>query len=82
VARRGRLEPDVDLVLAPTLGYEELPPAGVDELGVRLPFSALHARLQLSGLARDRDGNAAARRPRRCGRHRAALALEREGGVR
>jgi aspartyl-tRNA(Asn)/glutamyl-tRNA(Gln) amidotransferase subunit A len=33
-------EPDVDLVLAPTLGYDDLPPAGVDELGVRLPFSA------------------------------------------
>jgi aspartyl-tRNA(Asn)/glutamyl-tRNA(Gln) amidotransferase subunit A len=33
-------EPDVDLVLSPTLGYDELPPAGVDELGVRLPFSA------------------------------------------
>jgi aspartyl-tRNA(Asn)/glutamyl-tRNA(Gln) amidotransferase subunit A len=33
-------EPAVDLVLSPTLGLAELPPAGVDELGVRLPFSA------------------------------------------
>ena len=37
---RAAREPDVDLVLAPTLGYDELPPVGVDELGVRLPFSA------------------------------------------
>jgi aspartyl-tRNA(Asn)/glutamyl-tRNA(Gln) amidotransferase subunit A len=75
-------EPDVDLVLAPTLGYDELPPVGVDELGVRLPFSA-YARafsylgwpaiaigpLQLAG----RDAAVVIG---------AALALEREGGVR
>jgi aspartyl-tRNA(Asn)/glutamyl-tRNA(Gln) amidotransferase subunit A len=32
--------PAVDLVVSPTLGVAELPPAGVDELEVRLPFSA------------------------------------------
>ncbi|MEA2304683.1 MAG: hypothetical protein QOH43_1963 [Solirubrobacteraceae bacterium] len=32
--------PDVDLVLSPTLGTAELPPAGVDELEIRVPFSA------------------------------------------
>jgi aspartyl-tRNA(Asn)/glutamyl-tRNA(Gln) amidotransferase subunit A len=75
-------EPDVDLVLAPTLGYDDLPPAGVDELGVRLPFSA-YARafsylgwpaiaigpLQLAG----RDAQTVIG---------AALALEREAAVR
>jgi aspartyl-tRNA(Asn)/glutamyl-tRNA(Gln) amidotransferase subunit A len=75
-------EPDVDLVLAPTLGYDDLPPAGVDELGVRLPFSA-YARafsylgwpaiaiggLQLAG----RDAQTVLG---------AALALEREAAVR
>jgi aspartyl-tRNA(Asn)/glutamyl-tRNA(Gln) amidotransferase subunit A len=75
-------EPDVDLVLAPTLGYDDLPPVGVDELGVRLPFSA-YARafsylgwpaiaigsLQLAG----RDAQTVLG---------AALALEREGAVR
>jgi aspartyl-tRNA(Asn)/glutamyl-tRNA(Gln) amidotransferase subunit A len=79
---RAAREPDVDLVLAPTLGYDDLPPAGVDELGVRLPFSA-YARafsylgwpaiaigpLQLAG----RDAAVVIG---------AALALEREGGVR
>jgi Asp-tRNA(Asn)/Glu-tRNA(Gln) amidotransferase A subunit family amidase len=78
---RAAREPDVDLVLAPTLGYDELPPAGVDELGVRLPFSA-YARtfsylgwpaiaigaLQLAG----RDAAVVIG---------AALALEREDGV-
>jgi aspartyl-tRNA(Asn)/glutamyl-tRNA(Gln) amidotransferase subunit A len=33
-------QPDVDLVASPALGLPELPPAGVDELTVRLPFSA------------------------------------------
>jgi aspartyl-tRNA(Asn)/glutamyl-tRNA(Gln) amidotransferase subunit A len=73
---------DVDLVLAPTLGYDDLPPVGVDELGVRLPFSA-YARafsylgwpaiaigpIQLAG----RDAKTVLG---------AALALEREGAVR
>ena len=75
-------EPDVDLVLAPTLGCDELPPAGVDELGVRLPFSAYTrvfsylgwpaiamGTLQLAG----RDAGVVIA---------AALALERDGGVR
>jgi aspartyl-tRNA(Asn)/glutamyl-tRNA(Gln) amidotransferase subunit A len=75
-------QPDVDLVLAPTLGYDELPPAGVDELGVRLPFSAYTrafsylgwpaiaiGEIQLAG----RDGTIVLA---------AALALEREGAVR
>jgi aspartyl-tRNA(Asn)/glutamyl-tRNA(Gln) amidotransferase subunit A len=34
------LEPAVDLLVSPTLGVEELPPAGVDELDVRLAVSA------------------------------------------
>lgn len=33
-------EPDLDLLVSPVLGLPELPPAGVDELTVRLPFSA------------------------------------------
>jgi aspartyl-tRNA(Asn)/glutamyl-tRNA(Gln) amidotransferase subunit A len=33
-------EPAVDLLVSPTLGVEELPPAGVDELDVRLAVSA------------------------------------------
>ena len=33
-------EPGVDLLVSPTLGVEELPPAGVDELDVRLAVSA------------------------------------------
>jgi len=35
-----RTEPDVDLLATPTLGLLELPFIGVDELAVRLPFSA------------------------------------------
>jgi aspartyl-tRNA(Asn)/glutamyl-tRNA(Gln) amidotransferase subunit A len=37
---RAAREPDVDLIVSPTLGVTELPPAGVDELEVRLAFSA------------------------------------------
>jgi aspartyl-tRNA(Asn)/glutamyl-tRNA(Gln) amidotransferase subunit A len=37
---RAASEPAVDLVLSPTLGMAELPPAGVDELTVRMPLSA------------------------------------------
>jgi aspartyl-tRNA(Asn)/glutamyl-tRNA(Gln) amidotransferase subunit A len=33
-------EPAVDLLLSPTIGVTELPPAGADELAVRIPFSA------------------------------------------
>jgi Asp-tRNA(Asn)/Glu-tRNA(Gln) amidotransferase A subunit family amidase len=37
---RAAAEPPVDLILSPTLGVTELPPAGVDELEVRVAFSA------------------------------------------
>jgi aspartyl-tRNA(Asn)/glutamyl-tRNA(Gln) amidotransferase subunit A len=37
---RARREPAVDLVASPTLGLSELPPVGVDELEVRIAFSA------------------------------------------
>jgi Asp-tRNA(Asn)/Glu-tRNA(Gln) amidotransferase A subunit family amidase len=37
---RAAREPEVDLLVSPTLGVTELPPAGVDELGVRLALSA------------------------------------------
>jgi aspartyl-tRNA(Asn)/glutamyl-tRNA(Gln) amidotransferase subunit A len=37
---RAEREPAVDLLLSPTVGVTELPPAGADELAVRIPFSA------------------------------------------
>jgi len=37
---RAEREPAVDLLLSPTVGVAELPPAGADELAVRIPFSA------------------------------------------
>jgi aspartyl-tRNA(Asn)/glutamyl-tRNA(Gln) amidotransferase subunit A len=37
---RARAEPDVDLLVSPALGLPDVPPAGVDELAVRIPFSA------------------------------------------
>lgn len=37
---RASTDPAVDLILSPTLGVENLPPAGVDELEIRVPFSA------------------------------------------
>ena len=75
-------EPDVDLVLAPTLGYDELPPVGVDELGVRLPFSAYARAFSYLGWPAIAIG-----RVQLGGRDAAvvigaALALEREDGVR
>jgi Asp-tRNA(Asn)/Glu-tRNA(Gln) amidotransferase A subunit family amidase len=41
-AWRGRAthEPNVDVILCPTLGVHEIPPADVDELEIRVPFSA------------------------------------------
>ena len=75
-------EPDVDLVLAPTLGYDELPPVGVDELGVRLPFSAYARAFSYLGWPAIAIG------PLQLGGRDAAvvigaaLALEREDGVR
>jgi aspartyl-tRNA(Asn)/glutamyl-tRNA(Gln) amidotransferase subunit A len=75
-------EPDVDLVLAPTLGYDDLPPVGVDELGVRLPFSAYARAFSYLGWPAIAVGGL-----QLAGRDAAvvigaALALEREGGVR
>jgi aspartyl-tRNA(Asn)/glutamyl-tRNA(Gln) amidotransferase subunit A len=46
---RAMREPEVDLVVCPTLGVEELPPAGVDELGVRLAVSAYTRPFNLLG---------------------------------
>jgi aspartyl-tRNA(Asn)/glutamyl-tRNA(Gln) amidotransferase subunit A len=79
---RAAREPDVDLVVAPTLGYDELPPAGVDELGVRLPFSAYTRAFSYLGWPAIAVGPL-----QLAGRDAAvvigaALALEREGGVR
>ncbi|MDQ6816158.1 MAG: amidase [Actinomycetota bacterium] len=37
---RAALEPEVDLIASPALGLSELPLVGVDELEIRLPFSA------------------------------------------
>jgi aspartyl-tRNA(Asn)/glutamyl-tRNA(Gln) amidotransferase subunit A len=79
---RAAREPDVDLVLSPTLGYDELPPAGVDELGVRLPFSAYARAFSYLGWPAIAIGGL-----QLAGRDAAvvlgaALALEREGGVR
>jgi Asp-tRNA(Asn)/Glu-tRNA(Gln) amidotransferase A subunit family amidase len=78
---RAAREPDVDLVLAPTLGYDELPPVGVDELGVRLPFSAYTRTFSYLGWPAIAIGTL-----QLAGRDAAvvigaALALEREGGV-
>jgi Asp-tRNA(Asn)/Glu-tRNA(Gln) amidotransferase A subunit family amidase len=79
---RAAREPDVDLVLAPTLGYDELPPVGVDELGVRLPFSAYTRAFSYLGWPAIAIGSL-----QLAGRDAAvvigaALALERDGGVR
>jgi aspartyl-tRNA(Asn)/glutamyl-tRNA(Gln) amidotransferase subunit A len=79
---RAAREPDVDLVLAPTLGYDELPPVGVDELGVRLPFSAYTRTFSYLGWPAIAIGTL-----QLAGRDAAvviaaALALEREGAVR
>ncbi len=69
-------------MLAPTLGYDELPPVGVDELGVRLPFSAYTRAFSYLGWPAIAIGPL-----QLAGRDAAvvigaALALEREGGVR
>lgn len=79
---RAAMEPDVDLIASPVLGLGELPVVGVDELEVRLPFSAYTrpfsylgwpaiavGELQLAG----RDASVVLA---------AALALEREGARR
>jgi Asp-tRNA(Asn)/Glu-tRNA(Gln) amidotransferase A subunit family amidase len=78
---RARAERAVDVIASPTLGVSELPPVGVDELDVRIAFSAYTrpwsllgwpaialGELQLAG--RDPDVVIAA-----------ALALERDGAL-
>jgi aspartyl-tRNA(Asn)/glutamyl-tRNA(Gln) amidotransferase subunit A len=37
---RAETEPEVDIFICPTLGVVEIPPADVDELEIRVPFSA------------------------------------------
>ncbi len=37
---RAETEPEVDVFISPTLGVAEIPPAEVDELEIRVPFSA------------------------------------------
>ena len=37
---RARDEPRVDVLISPTLGLTEIPPEDVDELEIRVPFSA------------------------------------------
>jgi Asp-tRNA(Asn)/Glu-tRNA(Gln) amidotransferase A subunit family amidase len=75
-------KPDVDLVLSPTLGLAELPRAGVDELGVRLPFSAYTRAFSYLGWPAIAVGDLhlAGRDPDVV--IGAALALERDGAVR
>jgi hypothetical protein len=68
--------------VSPTLGLDELPPAGVDELGVRLPFSAYTRTFSYLGWPAIAIGEL-----QLAGRDAAvvigaALALEREEGVR
>jgi aspartyl-tRNA(Asn)/glutamyl-tRNA(Gln) amidotransferase subunit A len=41
--------PDVDLIASPTLGMTRLPPSGVDELAIRLPFSSYTRPFSLLG---------------------------------
>ena len=76
------LEPAVDLVLSPTLGLADLPPAGVDELGVRMPFSAYTRAFSYLGWPAIAIGELqlAGRDPAVV--IGAALALERDGDVR
>ena len=50
-------EPDVDLVLAPTLGYDGAAAGRRRRARRAAALLGLHARLQLPGLARDRDGH-------------------------
>jgi aspartyl-tRNA(Asn)/glutamyl-tRNA(Gln) amidotransferase subunit A len=75
-------EPRIDLVVSPTLGLAELPPAGVDELQVRLPFSAYTRTFSYLGWAAIAIGELqlAGRDPNVV--IGAALAVEREGAMR
>ncbi len=75
-------EPAVDLVVSPTLGLAELPPAGVDELEVRVAFSAFARPFSYLGWPAIAIGELqlAGRDPAVV--IGAALALEQAGGVR
>ncbi len=78
---RATREPDVDVVASPTLGLAELPLAGVDELEIRLPFSAYTRAFSYLGWPAVAIGDL-----HLAGRDVAtvlalALALERDGGV-
>lgn len=75
-------EPEVDLVLTPTLGVTELPPAAVDELEIRVPFSAYTRVFSFLGWPAIALGplQLAGRDPAVV--IGAALALEREGALR
>jgi aspartyl-tRNA(Asn)/glutamyl-tRNA(Gln) amidotransferase subunit A len=79
---RAAREPSVDLLVSPALGMAELPLAGVDELTVRLPFSAYTRAFSYLGWPAIAIGEL-----QLAGRDAAvvigaALALERDGGVR
>jgi Asp-tRNA(Asn)/Glu-tRNA(Gln) amidotransferase A subunit family amidase len=79
---RAATQPAVDLVVSPTLGLAELPPAGVDELEVRIPLSAYVRAFSYLGWPAIALGEWQI-----AGRDcalviAAALALEREGAVR
>jgi aspartyl-tRNA(Asn)/glutamyl-tRNA(Gln) amidotransferase subunit A len=78
---RAAREPDVDVVASPTLGLAELPAAGVDELEIRLPFSAYTRAFSYLGWPAVAVGDL-----HLAGRDvgtvlALALALERDGGV-
>src|SRR5262249_2637649 len=78
---RAAREPDVDLFVSPVLGLEELPPAGVDELEVRVAMSGYARAFSFLGWPAIAIGNV-----QLAGRDAgvvlgAALALEREGAV-
>jgi aspartyl-tRNA(Asn)/glutamyl-tRNA(Gln) amidotransferase subunit A len=75
-------DPPVDLILSPTLGLAELPAAGVDELAIRVPFSAYTRVFSFLGWPAVAVGEvqlAGRDAPTVIG---AALALEREGALR
>ena len=78
---RARAEPDVDVIASPTLGVAELPPAGVDELEIRLPFSAYTRAFSYLGWPAIAIGDLHLAGRDVADRARAALALERDGGV-
>lgn len=75
---RAAREPAVDLVASPTLGLAELPAVGVDELDIRLPFSAYARAFSLLGWPALALGGLQLAGRRAEGVIGAALALERE----